>query len=233
MAQETIRLLAGRGAALYLVARNAEKLDAVASDARIRGARAVAAAVADLDDVARLPELVDRAAAALGRIDLVLVAQGVLADSAACEGDAAVTARLLSTNLVGPAVLCQLAALKLAEQGSGAVVGISSVAGDRGRASNYAYGASKAGLSTFLEGLGYRLARRGVNVVTVKPGFVDTPMTADVPKNALFAPPSAVAAAIVRAVERRRRVVYVPGFWRLVMLVIRHLPAAVMRRLGI
>lgn len=231
MAQETIRLLADRGAALFLVGRNAAKLEAVASDARVRGARAVEAAVADLDDVALLPALVARAATALGRIDLVLVAQGLLGDSAACERDPALAARVLSTNLVGPAVLCQLAALKLAEQGSGAVVGISSVAGDRGRASNYAYGASKAGLSTFLEGLRYRLSRRGVHVVTVKPGFVDTPMTAHVPKNALFAPPAAVARAIVRAVERRRDVVYVPGFWRGIMLLIRLLPAAVMRRL--
>jgi short-subunit dehydrogenase len=233
MAQETIRILAGRGAELFLVARDASKLDAVAADARVRGARKVELAVVDLNDARRHPELLERAAATLGRMDVVLVAQGVLADSPSCEADPALTETMLVTNFVGPALLCQAAGLKLAEQGSGAVVAISSVAGDRGRQSNYAYGATKAGLSTFLEGLRHRMWRRGVHVVTVKPGFIDTPMTADVPKNALFAPPSAVAKAILRAVERRRDVVYVPGFWRAIMLVIRWLPAPIFKRLSL
>jgi short-subunit dehydrogenase len=231
MAQETIRLLAARGAELFLVARDPSRLEAVAADARVRGARKVEAVVADLNDSGRHAELVGGAAAALGRIDAVLVAHGVLADSAACERDAALTENVLVTNFVGTALLCQAAALKLAEQGAGALVAISSVAGDRGRQSNYAYGAAKGGLSTFLEGLRHRVWRRGVQVVDVRPGFVDTPMTAHVPKTALFAPPSTVARAIVRAVERRREVVYVPGFWRAIMLVIRSIPRAIFKRL--
>ncbi len=232
MAQETARLLAGRGAELFLVGRNPERLRAVADDARARGAARVELAQADLDDPARHGELLARAAEALGgRIDAVLVAQGVLADSDACEADPAVAERMLVSNFVGPALLCQAAALRLAAQGSGALVAISSVAGDRGRQSNYAYGAAKGGLSTFLAGLRNRMFRRGVRVVTVKPGFVDSPMTAHLPKGALFVPPSAVAAAIVRAVERRRDVVYVPGFWRAIMLVIRLVPEAIFKRL--
>lgn len=230
MAQATARLLAGRGAALFLVGRDPEKLQAVADDLRVRGAT-VHAARADLDDTARHGALLDEAAAALGRIEVVLVAQGVLATSDAAEADLAVAERLLVTNFLAPALLCEAAALRLAAQGTGTLVAIGSVAGDRGRQSNYAYGGAKGGLAIFLEGLRNRMFHRGVHVVTVKPGFVDSPMTAHVKKNALFAPPAAVARAILRAVERRRDVVYVPGFWRLIMLVIRHLPERVFKRM--
>lgn len=232
VAQRTARLLAERGADLFLVARSAERLAAVAADARARGA-AVTTAVADLDEPGRHVELVDRAAAALGTIDAVIVAQGVLATSDACEADRALAARVLVTNLLGPALLCEAAAARLSAQGHGAIVAISSVAGDRGRQSNHLYGAAKGGLSTYLEGLRNRLFRRGVHVVTVKPGFVDTPMTAHLPKNALYTSPDVVARAIVAAVERRRSVVYVPGFWRAIMLVIRHLPEAIFKRLSL
>jgi short-subunit dehydrogenase len=233
MAQETVRLLSADGAALFLVGRNAERLEAVAADARVRGAAKVTAAIADLDDAARHLELVDRAFLALGTVDAAIIAQGILADSAACDADPALAERVLVTNFLAPALLCERLGRRFAVQGRGTIVAISSVAGDRGRQSNYVYGAAKGGLSTYLEGLRNRLFRRGVHVVTVKPGFVDSPMTAHVPKNALFAPPSAVGRAIVRAVERRRDVVYVPGFWRAIMLAIRHVPEAIFKRLSL
>lgn len=232
MAQEAARLLAARGAELFLVGRDPAKLAAVADDLRVRGARRVESAQADLDDVALHAGLLERAEVSLGRLDAVVVAQGLLGDSAACDRDPALARRVLQTNFVGPALLCEEAARRLAVRGAGTVVGISSVAGDRGRQSNYAYGAAKGGFSVFLDGLRNRMFRRGVHVVTVKPGFVDTPMTADVPKNALFVPPSTVARAIVRAVERRQDVVYVPGFWRMIMAVIRHLPERLFKRLS-
>lgn len=233
MAQETARALATRGAELFLVGRDRAKVEAIAADLRLRGARRVESAVADLDEPSRHADLLDEATRALGQIGAVLVAQGILADSAACEANPRVAERVLVTNFLAAALLCQAAALHLAAAGGGVLVGISSVAGDRGRASNYAYGAAKGGLSVFLEGLRFRMASRNVHVVTVKPGWIDTPMTAGMRKGALFAPPSAVARSILRAVERRRSVVYVPGFWRVIMLVIRHLPAAVLRRLPI
>lgn len=232
MAQATGRLLAARGAELFLVGRDESKLRAVMDDLTVRGASRVDATVADLDDVSRFPALLDEAAQVLGgRIDLVLVAQGVLGDQRAVEAHPATGAALLHTNFVAPAVLLQEAANRLAGQRSGALVAISSVAGDRGRQSNYFYGAAKGGLSTFLAGLRNRLAPANVQVLTVKPGFVDSPMTAHLPKNALFAPPEKVAEAILRGVERRRDVIYVPGFWRLVMLVIRAIPERVFKRL--
>jgi short-subunit dehydrogenase len=232
MAQETIRLLAARGAELFLVGRDPARLEAVAADARVRGAR-VTAAVADLDETGRHAALVDEAVRALGGIDAALVAQGVLADSDAIDRDRRLAERVLVTDLLAPALLCEELAARLSARGEGTLVAISSVAGDRGRQSNYVYGAAKGGLSTYLEGLRNRLFRRGVHVVTVKPGFVDSPMTAHVAKNALFAPPSAVARAIVRAVERRRDVVYVPGFWRAIMWAIRHVPERMFKRLSL
>lgn len=233
MAQETGRILAGLGAELFLVGRDARKLEAVADDLRVRGAGRVETAAADLNDAAGHARLLDRAAEVLGRIDVVLVAQGLLGDQAASEASAADAELVLRTNFVGPALLAQAAASRLAAQGGGTLVAISSVAGDRGRGSNYVYGSAKGGLSLFLQGLRNRYFRAGVGVVTVKPGFVDTPMTAHLPKGPLFAPPEAVARAIVRAVRRRRDVVYAPGFWRAIMLVIRSIPERIFKRLSL
>lgn len=233
MAQAAVRLLAARGSALVLVGRAAERLADVAADARVRGARQVEVLTADLDQVDGHDGLLRSAAAALGGIDAVIIAQGVLATSDACEADPALAEAMLRTNLVGPALLAQRAAGLLAEGGGGTLVGISSVAGDRGRQSNYAYGAAKGGFSIFLAGLRNRYARRGVHVLTVKPGFVDTPMTAGIPKTRLFVGPEVVARALLRGVERRTDVLYVPGFWRAIMLVIRHVPERLFKRLSL
>ncbi|HQR29461.1 MAG TPA: SDR family NAD(P)-dependent oxidoreductase, partial [Anaeromyxobacteraceae bacterium] len=222
IAQAVVRRLAESHAALFLVGRDAARLEAVAADARVRGAGAVATAVADLDVTAGFPSLIDRAFEALGRVELVLLAHGVLATSDACEADPAVAAHVLESDFTAPALLAQAVALRLAAaQGSGTLAVIGSVAGDRGRQSIYAYGAAKGGLAIFLAGLRNRMHPRGVRVVTVKPGFVDTPMTAGLPKNALFASPDRVARDVLRAVRTGRDEIYTPGFWRLVMAVIR------------
>jgi decaprenylphospho-beta-D-erythro-pentofuranosid-2-ulose 2-reductase len=231
VAQALGRRLAERGARLFLVARDPARLAAVAEDLRVRGAILCTTATADLDDLGLHAALLDSAAAALGRIDLVVIAQGALGDQAASELDGADAERVLRSNFIGPALLAQAAGRRLAAQRAGVLVGISSVAGDRGRQSNYVYGSAKGGFSIFLEGLRNRLHRDGVAVLTVKPGFIDTAMTAHLPKNRLYASPDAVAAIILRAAERGRDVVYAPGFWRLVMLVIRLMPEAIFKRL--
>jgi len=234
IAEAVVRRLAGQGAELYLVARNPERLAAVAADASVRGAKAVATDVLDLDDIAAFPALIDRAFAVLGRVDLVLLAHGVLATSDACEASPELTARLLLSDFTAPALLSQLVALRLAgSQGSGTLTVIGSVAGDRGRQSNYAYGAAKGGLAVFLAGLRNRMFPRGVHVLTVKPGFVDTPMTANVAKNALFATPDKVAGDILRAVARGRDEIYTPGFWRLVLAIIRAVPERIFKRMSL
>ncbi len=228
IAQQVARLYAARGAALFLVARNEERLAAVADDLRVRGA-SVDTAVADLDDPARHEDLLARAAP----LEVVFLAHGVLGDARETERSAEAAEAVLRTNLLGPVSLLTRAAQRLEAQRGGCIVALSSVAGDRGRASNAVYGASKAGLATFLSGLRNRLYRTGVRVVTVKPGLVDTPMTAHLRKNPLYSSPGRVARDVVRAVDRGRDVVYTPWWWRLVLFAVRLLPERVFKRLSL
>jgi short-subunit dehydrogenase len=231
IAQSTVRLLAARGASLYLVGRNPERLEAVAKDARTRGAARVETEAVDLDDLAQHEALVERAATALGGLDGALLAHGILGNQEAAQRSYAEAEKVLRTNFLSAVSLLTPLANLFEAQKAGTLVVISSVAGDRGRQSNYVYGASKGALSVFLQGLRNRLAHAGVAVVTVKPGFVDTPMTADVKKNALFATPEKVARGIVRAADARKDEVYLPGFWGPIMFAIRGIPERVFKRM--
>ena len=185
----------------------------------------------DLDDLARHEALVERAATALGGLDGALLAHGMLGDQEAAQRSYAEAEKVLRTNFLSAASLLTPLANRFEAQRAGTLVVISSVAGDRGRQSNYVYGASKGALSVFLQGLRNRLARSGVAVVTVKPGFVDTPMTAALKKNALFATPEQVARGILRAADSAQDEVYLPGFWRLIMFLIRAIPERIFKRL--
>jgi short-subunit dehydrogenase len=232
IAQAVARRLARPGAHLHLVARDPAKLQAVRSDLAARGAT-VTTAIADLDDLARHAALVDEAWAACGGLDAALIAQGTLPDQAACERDFELTHRQWITNFVSAASLAARLADRFEAATAGTLAVISSVAGDRGRRSNYVYGTAKGALSTFLAGLRLRLRDKGVHVVTVKPGFVDTPMTAAFPKGALWASPDTVAGGIVAAMERGAGEVYLPRFWWPIMFILRHLPESVFARLKI
>jgi decaprenylphospho-beta-D-erythro-pentofuranosid-2-ulose 2-reductase len=232
IAQAVARRLAQPGAHLHLVARDAAKLEAVRGDLAARGA-AVTTALADLDDIDRHAALVEEAWSACGGLDAALIAQGTLPDQAACERDFSLTERQWVTNFVAPASLAARLADRFEAAGTGTLAAISSVAGDRGRRSNYVYGTAKGALSTFLAGLRLRLRDKGVRVVTIKPGFVDTPMTAAFPKGPLWASPDRVAGGIVSAMERGAREVYLPWFWWPVMFILRHLPEAIFARLKI
>ncbi len=230
IAQATCRLLAARGAALHLVGRNATQLEAVAKDLSVRGAR-VSTRVQELNELSSHEELVSHADTVLGGMDGVLLAHGLLGRQPESERSWDAAQEVLTTNFMGPASLLTHVANLLEERRAGMIVVISSVAGDRGRQSNYVYGSSKGGLNVFLQGLRNRLARSNVAVVTVKPGFVDTPMTAHLPKNALFASPEKVAKGILRAMDARRDEIYVPGFWRLIMFAVRSIPEGVFKRM--
>lgn len=229
IAEQAARLYAARGDSLFLTGRNAERLQAVAADLKLRGAAAVETAVLDIDDLPAHAGVLERAWSG-GGVDVVLVAPGTLPDQAACEASVALTVKEFTTNGLAVIALLTLVAQRMQAQGQGAVAVISSVAGDRGRQSNYVYGSAKAALSTFLGGLRQRLAKSGVAVVTIKPGFVDTPMTRDFKKGPLWASPQAVARGIVRAVDRRRNVVYLPWFWWGIMLIIKHVPESIFKR---
>jgi decaprenylphospho-beta-D-erythro-pentofuranosid-2-ulose 2-reductase len=233
IAEATLRLLAEQGASFFLVARNPEKLAAVRDDLLTRGAAAVGAAVADLDDTAGHPAIFDKAVNALGRIDVALLAHGILGDQAAAERDYAAAEAVLRTNFLSAVSLITWLANYFEAERRGVLAVISSVAGDRGRKSNYVYGASKGGLNVFLDGVRNRIDRAGVQVLTVKPGFVATPMTAHLPQNALFAEPAQVARCILRAIEKRKDVAYAPPFWGLIMLVVRSVPRRIFKKLNL
>ena len=231
IAAETARAYAERGARLFLVGRDAARLASVADDLRVRGASQVDTAVLDVLEYDRHEPVLDSAAAALGGLDVALVAHGVLPDQRLCEASAPQTRATLEVNFTATAVLLNHLASRFEAWGNGVIAVITSVAGDRGRQSNYVYGAAKGGLAIFLQGLRNRLHPSGVVVVTLKPGFVDTPMTADIPKGPLFASARRAGRAVYRAIERRRSVAYIPWFWRPIMLVVKSLPEAMFKRL--
>lgn len=231
IAEAVCRHYAAAGEALCLAARDAPHLHAIADDLRVRGAARVETITFDALDFDALPALVQAAVDTLGGIDVALVAHGSLPDQAACTRSPALTRREIDVNFTSAAVLLGLLATHLEHAKGGTLAVISSVAGDRGRASNYTYGAAKAGLDAFASGLRHRLHASGVRVVTIKPGFVDTPMTAAFAKGPLWASPQRVARGIVRAIDRGTPVAYVPGFWRPIMAAIRALPQAVFVRL--
>jgi short-subunit dehydrogenase len=175
--------------------------------------------------------MLDAAAAQLGGIDAALIAHGTLSDQAACQGSVDLLMQEFATNALSVMALCTHLANRFEAQRHGVIAVISSVAGDRGRQSNYVYGAAKAAVTAFTSGLRQRLYPQGISVVTIKPGFVATPMTAAFKKGLLWASPQAVATSIVRAMDRGTPVVYAPWFWRPIMWVVRSVPEFIFRRL--
>jgi short-subunit dehydrogenase len=180
MAEATARLFAARGDRLFLVARDAARLRMVADDLAVRGAMLAASATLDVADFAAHAPLLDAAEKELGAIDIALIAHGTLSDQAECERSVDALRREFDVNAVATLALLTDLANRFERRRSGTLAVISSVAGDRGRQSNYVYGSAKAAVTTFLGGLRQRLAKSGVAVLTIKPGFVDTPMTASI-----------------------------------------------------
>ncbi|SEW16874.1 SDR family oxidoreductase [Luteibacter sp. 329MFSha] len=233
IAEATARLYAERGARLHLVARNRPRLDTIADDLLVRGAPEVTRASLDVGDFAAHAAALDDAWVALGEVDVVLIAHGTLPDQKACEASVETALAEFATNGTSTIALLTLIANRMQAARRGSIAVISSVAGDRGRASNYLYGSAKAAVTTFLSGLRQRMAKHGVDVVTIKPGFVDTPMTRDFKKGALWAKPEDVAAGIVKAIDKGRPVAYLPWFWFGIMTVIRSIPEFLFKRLSL
>ena len=228
IAEAAARRWAARGAAIHLLARQAARLDIIAADLEIRGAK-VSTGVLDVNDHSAHQAALDGAWAALGEVEIVLIAHGTLPDQAACDASAELAMGEFATNGTSTIAMCHALAQRLKHGATLAV--ISSVAGDRGRASNYLYGSAKAAVTAYLSGLGQRLAPQGVNVLTIKPGFVDTPMTAAFKKGPLWASPDVVARGIESAIERRRAVAYLPWFWWGIIFIIKMIPEFVFRRI--
>ena len=223
------RKLAGEGYALQLAARDPERLDKEARDLHVRMGATSATHLCDVlhgDGGASLLDELDPLP------DVAICVVGAMVERREGEGAAAAAARAMQTNYMGPALLMEALAERFAARGSGILVGISSVAGERGRGSNYIYGSAKAGFTAFLSGLRNRLAGSGAHVVTIKPGFVRTRMIEGKNHPALLtAEPEEVACAVARAVHRRRDVVYVRRIWRPIMAIIRAIPEGVFKKM--
>ena len=233
MGRSVARVLAGRGDALFLLGRDGEDLARSAADLEIRGAHGrVGTAHCDLLDPDSFAPALDAGMQALGGLDLVVVTAGLFASQEALERDAALRARLLTADFTNTVQFCELARERLLTSGGAARLCVfSSVAGDRARKPVLLYGAAKAGLSYYLTGLDHKFAAAGLTTILVKPGFVKTGMVADLRPPPFAGEPDAVARAVVRAIDRGTPVVYAPGIWRWIMMVIRILPRRVMRRI--
>ena len=227
------RVCAVEGRALVLVGRHAERLSQAASDLEARGAAFAAVEIADLADLDAIATVWETICNAHGLPEEILVAYGVLGDMDETKANVGVLRRHLETNFVSVALWLEIAAEAMETAGRGRIVVIGSVAGDRGRQSNYPYGAAKGALERYTEGLAHRFALGGrqVSVHLIKPGFVETPMTDGLSRGGpLWAEPPQVARAMRGAVLAGRRVAYVPWFWRFVMLLIRSVPAFVLHK---
>lgn len=234
IAQAWARLQAAQGASFYLLGRDADKLQVVKDDLLARGASDVQLHIADLAMPQNYNDVVAQLYAHWPRVDIALFAQGNMPDQRVLEKNVADLRGMFELNAMSCIQPATLIAERMAQAGSGSVVLVSSPAGDRGRQSNYFYGASKAAVTVFAGGLRNHVAHSGVQVLTVKPGFVDTPMTASMDKSGpLWAKPEQIAACIDNGLKKKKDVIYAPWFWQVIMLVIRHIPEKLFKKLSL
>lgn len=231
IAKATARLYAESGNELFLVGRSEERLAELENDLQVRGADISGILTLDLTKTTSHKKAIATAVEVLEKIDLALICHGDLPDQEKCETNFKAAQKAISVNgLSTISLLTELGEI-FKSQGSGSIAVITSVAGDRGRQPNYVYGSSKALVSTYLQGYRGMLHSHGVHVLDIKPGLVDSPMTAQFEKGALWSSPELVAQCIVKAVKRKRLTIYAPGYWRLIMMIVCSIPEFVFKRL--
>ena len=231
IAQEVTKLYAADQAEFCLVARDQQQLNVIAQDLRVRGGQIAQVIPADLNLFSAHGDIIQTAFKVLKTVDVVLIAHGILGSQDLADQDPQHTVDIINTNFVSYSSLLTSIALHMKPQKQGTIAVISSVAGDRGKQSNFAYGSAQAGKSAFTDGLRNRLFPHGIHVVTLKLGFVDTPMTAEFKKGLLWAKPEAVARNIVNSIEKSKNSVYIPYFWKWIMMIITHIPESIFKKL--
>jgi decaprenylphospho-beta-D-erythro-pentofuranosid-2-ulose 2-reductase len=235
MGRSLARLLVARGDQIFLLGRDPDDLARSARDLEARGgqaAGAIGSAVCDLERPEQFGPALDAAEAALAGLEMVVVTAGMFATQDALEADPELARRLLTVDFANTVVFCEEARRRLLARGGGTLCVFSSVAGERGRKPVVLYGAAKAGLSRYLEGLDHKFHARGLRAICVKPGFVRTSMTEGLKSPPFAGEPDAVAKSVLGAIDRGTPVVYAPGIWAMIMTVIRLLPRFVMRKIG-
>lgn len=230
IAEEVAKSYARQGHRLVLWGRNRPHLESIGKNLEVLGASEVHVTEIDLDDCERHAKALEQTVSEAGQLDVAIVAHGVLPDQQSVQQSFALIQASIHTNFLSYVSLLTELANYFEAIRRGTIVSITSVAGDRGRKSNYVYGSAKAGASTFTDGLRGRLAVSGVHVVNIKPGMVDTPMTQHLKKGALFASPETVASGIVKAINKKKATAYVPGYWRFVMFIIRLIPESIFKK---
>ena len=231
IAHQTAIKYAMQEAHLTLVGRDIKKLEAVKGDILTRFKTEIDLVTQDAENFESHGEFLKELHEKLGTIDVFLVAHGTLPEQEEIQDSPSEIMKEFKINALSVFSLTTVMAEIMEEQGHGTIAVISSVAGDRGRMSNYVYGAAKGAVSTFLQGLRNRMSHKGVHVLTIKPGFVDTPMTKDVDKNFLFASAKQVGNGIYNAIESKKDVVYLPPFWKLIMMIIKLVPESIFKKL--
>ncbi len=232
IAHETARYFADEGASFFLVALEEDRLQSLSDDLTVRGAKQVSCMPLDVLDFERHTEVLNKAVEAMDGLDAVLLAYGTLTDQTKAQEDFAYMEREFRINALSVMSLLTPIANYFEEQRRGSIAVISSVAGDRGRMSNYAYGTAKAAVSTYLQGLRARLDKAGVSVLTIKPGLVDTPMTANLKKNPMYSSPVKVGGDIHKAMKNGSNIAYTPWFWMFIMMIIRNVPERFFKKLS-
>ncbi len=230
MARAFARSVAAEGAAVFVAGRDMDDLKRTAADCAARGARHAEALPFDARDPSGFATLIDRLDQEDGALNAAVFV-GSMPSQDEVDADPALIDGVITDNYTGPARFLHMLAPRIETRGQGVVVGVTSVAGDRGRLSNYVYGSSKAGFATYLSGLRNRLARSGAHVLTVKPGMVDTSMTWGLDGLIFPAKPEKVAADIAKAIRKKRNVIYTPSFWWLIMTIIRHVPEPIFKKM--
>jgi short-subunit dehydrogenase len=233
IAYETEKIFASNGISMFLCGRDEDELKRIARDLSIRGAKEVDYCVFDALDDNSVDKAIDHCLKRFPSVDGVFIAHGSLPDQKLCETDLRELNRALKINYISTVHILTRLANHFEKQSRGKIIVISSPAGDRGRQSNYIYGSAKGALSIFLSGLRQRLFKSGIHVITVKPGFVTTPMTSHLPSNPLFVEPAVIARGIYKAVTSNRDEVYLPWYWRIILLILKHAPEKIYKRLNL